>query len=187
MKTRDKILKESIKLFAEQGFEGTSMTMISSLLGFTKPAIYAHFANKAALFEACLDTISQEQITYIKSTLENPSLKTIETKLHSIINDCILIQDNHAFLFYNRFYLLPPVELKEQIKYKLDQSTEKWSSMLMDAIHNAIVSGEIDKSLTKTEVLSSYMCILNGVGYEIGSKHNLDHIWKIFWRGIKAN
>ncbi|MEC0234165.1 TetR/AcrR family transcriptional regulator [Paenibacillus kribbensis] len=187
MKTREKILKESIKLFAEHGFERTSMSKIASLLGFTKPALYAHYKNKAALFEACLDTISHEQNTFIKSILENPSYNTVEAKLYFIIKDCTLIQENHAFLFYNRFYLLPPVELKEQIKYRLDESTEKWTSMLMDVINNAIESGEIDKSLTKTEVLSSYICILNGIGFEVETKQNLDHIWKIFWRGIKAN
>lgn len=163
------------------------MSKIASLLGFTKPALYAHFENKAALFEACLETISHEQINFIKSTLENPNYVTVEEKLYYIIKDCKLIQENHAFLFYNRFYLLPPAELKKQIKSKLDDSTDQWTSMLMDVINNAIESGEIDKSLTKEEVVSSYNCILNGVGFEIESNRNLDHIWKVFWRGIKAN
>ncbi|AGA21459.1 MULTISPECIES: TetR/AcrR family transcriptional regulator [Bacillus] len=187
MTTREKILKESIKLFAEHGFEGTSLSKIASSLGFTKPALYAHFDNKAALFEACLDTISHEQIMFIKSTLENPSYKTAEEKLYFVIENCKLIAENHVFLFYNRFYLLPPVELKELIRSKLDASTEQWVSMLMDVIDDAIESGEIDNSLSNEEVVSSYICILNGIGFEMDSKHNLEYIWKIFWRGIQSN
>ena len=187
MKTRDKILKESITLFAEHGFEGTSMSRIAGLLGFTKPALYAHFENKTALFESCLDIIAHQQIAFIRDTLENPAYKTIEAKLYSVIKDCKLIQESHVFLFYNRFYLLPPAELKEQIKAKLDDSTKKWTSLLTNVIHSAIGSGEIDKSLTTEEVVSSYICILNGMVFEVDTNKNLDKIWKVFWRGIQAN
>ncbi|WP_431794441.1 TetR/AcrR family transcriptional regulator [Bacillus altitudinis] len=185
MTTREKILRESIKLFAEHGFEGTSLSKIASILGFTKPALYAHFENKVALFEACLDTISDEQIIFIKNTLENPSYQTVEEKLYFVIKNCKLIEENHTFLFYNRFYLLPPVELKELIKNKLDASTDQWVSMLIDVIDAAIESGEIDSSLSTEEVVSSYICILNGIGFD--SNQNLDYVWKIFWKGVQVN
>ncbi|WP_411343890.1 TetR/AcrR family transcriptional regulator [Paenibacillus sp. WLX1005] len=186
MNTKQKILKESIKLFAEHGFEGTSMTKIANVLGFTKPALYAHYDNKVALFETCLDTIAGEQIEFIQSTLDNPNHDTVEKKLYHVIKDCKYAQESHAFLFYNRFYLLPPQELKQQIQAKLDDSTQQWVNLLSTTVQAGIQSGEIDNTLTMHEVVSSYVCILNGIGFDDSSNQNIDHIWKIFWKGIRA-
>ena len=40
--TKDKILEEALKLFAQSGYIGTSMNDIASKLGVTKAALYKH-------------------------------------------------------------------------------------------------------------------------------------------------
>lgn len=184
MKTRDRILNESIKLFAENGFEGTSMASIAKLIGVTKPSLYAHYENKLALFEACLDKISLEQIEFTKGILNNPNLDTAKEKLYSLLKDCSLMVNDSTFTFYNRFNFLPPLELKETIEEKLADSTNKCYELILDTIRDAINSGEIEGSLSKEEVASAYICIMNGMGCNVGSYNNLDYIWKIFCRGV---
>ena len=44
--TRDEILKVSLDLFTEKGFEGTSIRDIADALGMTKSSLYYHFVNK---------------------------------------------------------------------------------------------------------------------------------------------
>lgn len=41
--TKEKILEEALKLFAQSGYMGTSMNDIASKLGVTKAALYKHY------------------------------------------------------------------------------------------------------------------------------------------------
>lgn len=53
--TRDMIIETSVKLFAENGFDAVSTSMIAEQLGVTKGALYRHFENKQAIFDAIFD------------------------------------------------------------------------------------------------------------------------------------
>jgi AcrR family transcriptional regulator len=50
--TRDRILEVSLDLFTTQGYDKTSLRQIAERLGFTKAAIYYHFASKADILMA---------------------------------------------------------------------------------------------------------------------------------------
>ena len=52
--TKEDILMKSLELFAERGYEAVSTAMIASELGITKGALYRHFENKQAIFDAIL-------------------------------------------------------------------------------------------------------------------------------------
>ena len=44
--TKDRILEEALKLFAQSGYMGTSMNDIADRLGVTKAALYKHYKSK---------------------------------------------------------------------------------------------------------------------------------------------
>jgi AcrR family transcriptional regulator len=50
--TREKILDAAIDLFAEQGYDGTSMRDIARAVGIRESAIYKHYAGKDAILQA---------------------------------------------------------------------------------------------------------------------------------------
>jgi len=50
MATRDDILQTALELFAQKGYENTSLEEIAHKIGITKPAIYYHFKNKQKLY-----------------------------------------------------------------------------------------------------------------------------------------
>lgn len=47
---REKILKESVRLFSEKGYHGTSMRDIASSSGCSLPTLYYYYKNKVDLF-----------------------------------------------------------------------------------------------------------------------------------------
>ncbi|WP_201353716.1 TetR/AcrR family transcriptional regulator [Hydrogenimonas urashimensis] len=51
---KEKILRVAAQHFSQKGFEGASLEEIATEVGVTKPAIYYHFRDKAALYEAVL-------------------------------------------------------------------------------------------------------------------------------------
>lgn len=50
--TREKILEAAIDLFAERGYNGTSMRDIASAVGIRESAIYKHYTGKDAILQA---------------------------------------------------------------------------------------------------------------------------------------
>src|ERR1043166_7339049 len=67
MKTRMKgeerraaIVREAIRLFAEDGFHGTTTRKLAAALGVTEPVLYQHFPSKEDLYRAIIETKAAE-------------------------------------------------------------------------------------------------------------------------------
>ena len=52
MDTKEKILQVALALFARDGYEAVSVSMIAGELGMTKGALYKHYENKRAIFDS---------------------------------------------------------------------------------------------------------------------------------------
>jgi AcrR family transcriptional regulator len=54
---KEEILEVATRLFAERGYEGTSMNDVAERVGMRKASLFYHFATKDALYEAVLDRL----------------------------------------------------------------------------------------------------------------------------------
>lgn len=54
MKTYEKILAESLKLFAEKGYDAVSVAEIADKVGIKAPSLYKHFKSKRDIFESII-------------------------------------------------------------------------------------------------------------------------------------
>lgn len=59
-RTRESLIAAATKLFADKGFAATSTEEILAQAGVTRGALYHHFADKAALFEAVCERLMEE-------------------------------------------------------------------------------------------------------------------------------
>ena len=55
MTTRDKILDEALTLFAENGYDGTSVEEIAEKVGIKAPSLYNHFKGKEDILNALIE------------------------------------------------------------------------------------------------------------------------------------
>jgi len=60
--TRDVLVEAATEVFARRGYEGASLEEIAETAGFTRGAIYKHFAGKEELFFAVTDGANQRVI-----------------------------------------------------------------------------------------------------------------------------
>jgi AcrR family transcriptional regulator len=60
--TRGQLIEVATGLFAEHGYEGTSIEAVLTAAGVSRGALYHHFAGKEALFTAVLEAVA-ERIT----------------------------------------------------------------------------------------------------------------------------
>jgi AcrR family transcriptional regulator len=67
---REEILDEATKLFAERGYEGTSMADLAEKVGLRKASLFHHFASKEVLYAAVLARlVEQVGLAIAKSAL----------------------------------------------------------------------------------------------------------------------
>ena len=60
--TRDVLIAAAAEVFAERGFEGTSLEEVAERAGFTRGAIYKNFAGKEELFFAVIERLNEHVI-----------------------------------------------------------------------------------------------------------------------------
>lgn len=66
---REQLLEVGRSLFAERGFEATSIEEIASRAGVSKPVVYEHFGGKEGLYAVVIDREMQSLLARITSTL----------------------------------------------------------------------------------------------------------------------
>lgn len=68
--TQAKILDAAEAIFSEQGFEKTQLEQVAARAGYTRGAIYAHYASKEDLFLALMEKRVLTRFTPIREKLE---------------------------------------------------------------------------------------------------------------------
>ena len=85
-----KILLAAARLFANQGYAGTSVREIVALAGVTKPTLYYYFKNKEDLCVKLMDVAMETYATVLKESLKQPGnmrrrLASLFTSLYTIL------------------------------------------------------------------------------------------------------
>ena len=68
--TRERILSAAMTVFAQKGWQKTSLDEVASAAGMTKGAIYWHFRNKNDLFFALLDARLQKDTSPVQNEIQ---------------------------------------------------------------------------------------------------------------------
>jgi AcrR family transcriptional regulator len=69
---RQQLLDVGRKLFAERGFEGTSIEEIAAQAGVSKPVVYEHFGGKEGLYAVVVDREVEHLTQFAMTLLEGP-------------------------------------------------------------------------------------------------------------------
>jgi AcrR family transcriptional regulator len=62
---RRQLFAVALRLFAERGYESTTMDEIAEAAGVTKPLLYQHFSSKRALYLELVDSVAEELLAEI--------------------------------------------------------------------------------------------------------------------------
>src|ERR1700678_1656229 len=67
--TQAKILNAAQEIFSENGFEKTQLEEVAARAGYTRGAIYAHYASKEDLFLALMEQRAQGKLRALNTML----------------------------------------------------------------------------------------------------------------------
>lgn len=102
---REQLLDIGRTLFAERGFDGTSIEEIATVAGVSKPVVYEHFGGKEGLYavvvdremEHLLDTVTKSLVGgHPRQKIERAALALLEYIEDSSQGFRILVRDSHA-------------------------------------------------------------------------------------------
>jgi AcrR family transcriptional regulator len=77
-RTRAALIASARHVFATRGFEGASLEEIAEAAGYTRGAIYRHFANKEDLFFAVSSAVNTEVLDAFAEELDQEAISTLD-------------------------------------------------------------------------------------------------------------
>jgi AcrR family transcriptional regulator len=77
----DKALDAAMGLFWQHGYEGTSLSALSTAMQINMPSLYAAFGNKESLFKKAVDRYIQQPASYLPNALKEPTARRCVQKL----------------------------------------------------------------------------------------------------------
>ncbi|RCV51227.1 TetR/AcrR family transcriptional regulator [Marinitenerispora sediminis] len=102
---REQLLDIGRQLFAERGFDGTSIEEIAARAGVSKPVVYEHFGGKEGIYAVVVDREMQQLLGMVsealigehaRAKLENAALALLRYVEESSQGFRILARDSHA-------------------------------------------------------------------------------------------
>lgn len=197
-KTRDKIKKNALTLFANNGYDATSMEKIATGVGIKKSSLYAFITSKEALFWEIYEELESQYHNYMeKSLAESESMLPTE-RLYYLFKQYLIGTRNEepaARTFWIRVMFFPPVILKDKVltralKHEMGLG-ERYTKIIKDGIQQGLICKEAPE-----EILLSYYSLRQGLYSlmnvfmtdltEEQKLDKIDKVWRNYWQGIKG-
>jgi len=197
-KTRDKIKKNALTLFANNGYDATSMEKIATGVGIKKSSLYAFITSKEALFWEIYEDLESQYHNYMeKSLAESESMLPTE-RLYYLFKQYLISTRNEepaARTFWIRVMFFPPVILKDKVltralKHEMGLG-ERYTKIIKDGIQQGLICKEAPE-----EILLSYYSLRQGLYSlmnvfmtdltEEQKLDKIDKVWRNYWQGIEG-
>ena len=136
---RTQILQEATRLFANQGFDGTSIRAISDEVGIAKPSLLYHFPSKDELRRVVLEQVFSHWNEVLPELLKVAT--SGEGRFESLMTEILsfFLADTNRAKLLTREMLDRPDEINEQLRTFLSP----WMRLMADYIRRGQEEGII--------------------------------------------
>ena len=139
--TVEKIVAVSSELFAQKGYEKTSMQDIVDALGMSKGAIFHHFKSKEEIFRAVIDKQSEYIKRQLQIWIEEMEGFTAREKLIGILNRNLHDFQEHAL----DSVLTAQAQSSQFVLSSIQESMNKAAPVIADIMREGQADGTITK------------------------------------------
>lgn len=153
-KTRkDRIMDAALRIFADKGFQNTTIIEISKEAGVSEATIYEYFGTKEDLLFAIPEKISND--TYEESSKVIPYIKGVEEKIRAILLFYVQLYQSNPD--YSALVLLQLMSNKRFRQTPAHTAIRKSSHGLLDCIRAGIADGTFKKEANPYLIRSMLM------------------------------
>ncbi len=176
-KTKRKIFETSMKLFAEKGYEATSIEEITATVGVAKGTLYYHFSSKEEIFNFLVD----EGIKLLQNSIDIKTAKY--TSYIGKIKAIILIQIKIVIKYENLItILLSEFWGKGSRNQMCKNQILQYINQIETIVREGIEKGEIKKGNPKAIASEIYGLTCSALVYKIRNqgKINIMELYREF-------
>src|ERR1700733_6078129 len=83
------ILEHATRLFAERGYDGTTLQDIADAIGITRPGLYNYISSKEQLLAALVSDVSENTVRIVRAVRLRTDLSSVE-KLRAVVRALVL-------------------------------------------------------------------------------------------------
>ena len=161
-KTKRKIFETSMKLFAEKGYDATSIEEITATVGVAKGTLYYHFTSKEEIF----NFLVEEGIKLLQNSIDIKTEKhsSYIDKIRAIVLIQIKIVDKYEDLIK---ILLSQYWGNEPKNKKCQEHIFEYINKIKKIVEEGIEKGEIKKENSETIASEIYGLICSTLIYKI--------------------
>lgn len=165
---REKILREATRLFAEFGFEGTSLRMIADAVGLQKGSLVYHFETKENIREAVRDALIDRWKVIVPQIVLTAS--SGENRFERSIAECTRFfrEDPNRARFLLRECLDNPAELQARVSSQL----APWLGLLAERIQlgqrEGIIHRDVDPLVYVWGIVIATITVMAMIGMAAG-------------------
>ena len=173
-KTKRKIFETSMKLFAEKGYDATSIEEITATVGVAKGTLYYHFSSKEEIFNFLIE----EGMKLLQNSID---IKTAKLSNYiDKVNAIILIQINIVLKYEDLITILPSLFWGNASRNKTCKNyVLSYINKIEEIVKEGIKKCEIKKGNPQVIASEIYGLICSSLVYKIRSKEEID-IMKLY-------
>jgi AcrR family transcriptional regulator len=156
---RRRLLSEATRLFAEHGFEGTSVQEIVLAAGVTKGAMYHYFNSKDDLLHEIYGRVLRMQMDRLTQIADGTG--TVVERLHRAAADVVETTTanlDDSTIFFRSMHLLAP-ETRKSVRAERRLYHERFRDLVLEGQREGVFSDRVEAGLV--------------VDYFFGSVHHL--------------
>ncbi|MEW9551364.1 TetR/AcrR family transcriptional regulator [Nonomuraea sp. NPDC050783] len=156
---RQRLLAEATRLFAERGFESTSVQEVVVAAGVTKGAMYHYFDSKDDLLREIYGRVLRMQMDRLAQIADGPG--TVEQRLHRAAADVVETTTanlDDSKIFFRSMHLLAP-ETQKTVRAERRRYHERFRALVAEGQRTGVFAAKVPAELV--------------VDYFFGSVHHL--------------
>ena len=168
-KTKRKIFETSMKLFAEKGYDATSIEDITANVGVAKGTLYYHFTSKEEIF----NFLVEEGIKLMQNSIDIKTSKL--TNYIDKLKAIVLIEIKVVVKYENLMtILLSQFWGKEASHQMFKQQVYNYINKIEDIVKEGIEKGEIKQGNPEAIASEIYGLICSALVYKLRQKEPLN-------------
>ncbi len=192
--TKEKILNESLELFAEKGYHGTSMREIAKAVGIRGSSIYNHFSGKEDIFSELFNylaplNLDSEKFQQKFMAAEIEPLETLNYFAKIVIEEMqdqkkvkllqIMLKENNSQV------------VKKRLQSRMENNMERVTEFFISLQQQGKIKSNLEPAFTANEFVSALIYYrMRYLIFELDSFEELKeatqkHI-RFFWENIRV-
>ncbi|MFJ8956348.1 TetR/AcrR family transcriptional regulator [Streptomyces sp. NPDC102381] len=163
---RDRALEQALRVFWEHGYQGASMTALTSAMGIKSPSLYAAYGSKEELFREALALYAATEGSYTRRALDEQP--TARASVEAALRDNAAAYTDPATPRGCLVILAAPLATPDSadVADTLARLRTQTCEAIQSRIERGIADGDLPADTDAARLAAFYATVLNGLSFQ---------------------